>query len=114
MKLTKLLVLGVLLLFGTSANATVPDGIWTLPEPEGLEFTTFTDDGTRYYLYNPQTHMFFASGNGWNTMASLRTFGMEVWLSPATEANAPEGSYRLCDNNVNNSARVTNEGDIYR
>ena len=113
MKLTKLLVLGVLLLFGTSANATVPDGIWTLPEPEGLEFTTFTDDGTRYYLYNPQTHMFFASGNGWNTMASLRTFGMEVWLSPATEANAPEGSYRLCDNNVNNSARVTNEGDIF-
>lgn len=84
-----------------------------MPEPTGLEFTTFTDDGTRYILYNPATKMFFASGNGWNTMASLRTFGMEIWLDAATEEDAPEGSYRLCDNNVNNPARSTGEGDMF-
>ena len=68
MKFKKLLVLSMLSLFGTSAWADVPEGIWTMPEPQGLEFTTFTDDGTHYILYNPATKMFFASGNGWNTM----------------------------------------------
>lgn len=108
MKLSKLLVLSALMATSvSSAKAAVPDGIWTMPEPQGLEFTTFTDDGTRYYLYNPATKMFFASGNGWNTMASLRTFGMEIWVTPSTEADAPEGSYELYDNNVNNPARST-------
>ncbi|MCR4958307.1 MAG: dockerin type I repeat-containing protein [Prevotella sp.] len=97
----------------SSAKAGVPDGVWTMQDPQGLEFTTFTDDGTRYYLYNPTTKMFFSSGNGWNTMASLRTFGMEMWLQEATEADAPEGSYELWDNNVNNSARNTGEHNIF-
>ena len=113
MKFKKLLVLSMLSLFGTSAWADVPDGVWTMPEPQGLEFTTFTDDETRYILYHPATKLFFASGNGWNTMASLRTFGMEIWVSPTTEADGPEGSYRLCDNNVNNPARTTGEGDMF-
>ena len=114
MKFSKLLVLSALWLgIASSAKAEVPEGIWTMPEPTGLEFTTFTDDGTRYILYNPATKMFFASGNGWNTMASLRTFGMEIWLDAATEEDAPEGSYRLCDNNVNNPARSTGEGDMF-
>ncbi|MBR2234770.1 MAG: dockerin type I repeat-containing protein [Prevotella sp.] len=94
--------------------ADIPtDGIWTMQEPEGLEFTTFTDDGTRYYLYNPATKMFFSSGNGWNTQASLRTFGMEIWLQEATEYDAPEGSYELWDNNANNSARYTGENNMF-
>jgi len=114
MKISRLLVLTALWLGMTSsANAANLTGTWTMPEPQGLEFTTFTDDGTRYILYNPATKMFFASGNGWNTMASLRTFGMEVWLSEATETDAPEGSYRFCDNNVNNPARSTGEGDMF-
>ena len=113
MKFAKLLVLSALLLLGSVAKAAVPDGVWTMPEPQGLEFTTFTDDGTHYILYNPAAKMFFASGNGWNTMASLRTFGMEVWLQPASEADAPEGSYNLCDLNVNNPERSTGEGNIF-
>ena len=114
MKFTKLLVLGVLALLGVnSAWAEVPDGVWTIPEPQGLEFTTFTDDGTHYYLYNPSTKMFFASGNGWNTQASLRNFGNEVWLQSATEADAPEGSYELWNNNVNNPARSTGNGNLF-
>ena len=112
MKFKKLLVLSMLSLFGTSAWAAVPDGIWTMPEPQGLEFTTFTDDGTRYILYNPATKMFFASGNGWNTMASLRTFGNEIWLDAATEADAPEGSYELW-NNDRNPARGTGEHNMF-
>ena len=46
-------------------------------------------------------------------MASLRTFGMEIWLDAATETDAPEGTYRLCDNNVKNPSRQTGEGDMF-
>ncbi len=113
MKFKKLLVLSMLSLMGTSAWAAVPEGVWTMPEPQGLEFTTFTDDGERYILYHPATKMFFSSGNGWNTMASLRTFGMELWLQEATESDAPEGSYELWDENVNNPERTTGTGNIF-
>jgi hypothetical protein len=113
MKFKKLLVLSMMSLMGTSAWAAVPEGVWSMPEPQGLEFTTFTDDGTHYILYNPVAKMFFASGNGWNTMTSLRTFGMEVWLESATEEDAPEGSYLLCDLNVNNPERSTGSGNIF-
>ena len=36
MKLTKLLVLMAMVLLGANAKAAVPDGVWTLPEPQGL------------------------------------------------------------------------------
>lgn len=119
MKVSKLLVLSALFAFtANNAKAGVPDGPWVMPEPQGLEFTTFTVDvddpaSHHYYLYNPASKMFFASGNGWNTMASLRTFGMEIWLQSATEENAPEGTYELWDNNVNNPNRTTGEHNIF-
>ena len=84
-----------------------------MPEPIGLEFTEFTTDGERYILYNPDTKLFFASGNGWNTMASLRTFGMEIWVQESAEEDAPEGSYELWGNNVNNPARSTGELNMF-
>ena len=101
MKFSKLLVLSAMWLVGVSANAEVPDGVWTMPEPTGLEFTTFTADGTQYYLYNPGAKMFFASGNSWNTQASVRTFGYPFWLEPTAEEDAPEGSYELWDDFYN-------------
>ena len=113
MKFKKLLVLSMLSLMGTSAWAAVPDGVWSMPEPTGLEFTDFTTDGERYILYNPTAKLFFASGNGWNTMASLRTFGMEIWVQESAEEDAPEGSYELWDNNVNNPARSTGELNMF-
>ena len=116
MKISRLLVLSALWLGLTgTANAGVPDGVWTMPEPTGLTFVDADQfqSGERYILYNPATKMFFASGNGWNTMASLRTFGMEIWLDAATETDAPEGTYRLCDNNVKNPSRQTGEGDMF-
>ena len=115
MKFSKLLVLSALFAFtANSAKAGVPEGIWKMPVPEGLEFTTFTDDETHYYLYNPGANMFFASGNSWNTQACVRTFGNEVWLiSPSGEADAPEGSYELWNNNANNPERQTGNGNIF-
>ena len=99
MKISKLLVLTVLWLTAIGAKAEVPDGVWTIPEPQGLQFTDVSfDDGNRYYLYNPQAKLFFASGNDWNTRASVAAFGYEVWFTTSTEADAPEGSYQFNDN----------------
>jgi hypothetical protein len=97
MKISKLLVLTALWLgAASSVKAEVPEGSWTFPDPSAnLTFTTFTTDGTRYYLYNEAAKMFFASGNSWNTQASLRTFGLPFWTEAPTEEGAPEGTYEL-------------------
>lgn len=106
MKISKLLVLTALWLgMGSSAMAEVPDNVWTMPEPSGLEVVADPSfDGTHYVLYNPAAKMFFASGNDWNTRASVATFGYEVWFtateesgSPAEPRVAPEGSYFFND-----------------
>ena len=115
MKISRLLVLAGLWLGVTgTTNAADLTGSWTMPEPQGLEFTTFTDDGTNYYLYNPAGKMFFSSGNSWNTQASLRTFGYPFWLIYSSEGDAPEGSYELW-NYVNNPDRtdVTGEHNLF-
>ena len=96
MKISRLLVLTALWLGITgSAKAADLTGNWIMPTPTGLEFTTFTDDGEHYYLYNEAAKMFFSSGNSWNTQASVRTFGYPFWLQYSEEADAPEGSYEL-------------------
>ena len=90
----------------SSAKAEVPDNVWTMPTPTGLVYTDATfDDGVRYYLFNPASNLFFASGNDWNTRASVATFGYEMWFtskeesgSPAEPRTAPEGSYFFNDN----------------
>jgi hypothetical protein len=99
MKFSKLLVLSALALMGTNAMAEVPDGIWTIPAPTGLEFTDveFDEGDTHYYLYNPAAKMFFASGNEWSTRASIASFGYEVWFETSSEVDAPEGSYEFWD-----------------
>ena len=99
MKIAKLLVLSALLLVCSIVKAEVPDGVWTIAEPTGLEFTEMPTDGgdTHVYLYNPAAKMFFASGNDWNTRASIAAFGYEVWFVASTEADAPEGSLEFWD-----------------
>lgn len=99
MKIAKLLVLSALLLVCSIVRAEVPDGVWTIAEPTGLEFTEMPTDGgdTHVYLYNPAAKMFFASGNDWNTRASIAGFGYEVWFQTSTEADAPEGSLEFWD-----------------
>lgn len=112
MKFKKLLMLSMMSLMGANAWAAVPEGVWTMPEPQGLEFTTFTTDGEHFILYNPAAKMFFASGNGWNTMASLRTFGNEIWVEGSTESDAPEGSFELY-NDDRNPARGTGVHNMF-
>ncbi len=119
MKISKLLILGAAWLgIASSAKAEVPDGVWSMPDPSAsLEFTTFSADidpetyePIQYYLYNPGAKMFFASGNSWNTQASVRTFGYPFWVQDATEEDAPEGSYELW-NYVNNPDRTDVTGN---
>ncbi len=100
MKISKLLVLTALWLVAGSVKAAVPDGVWTIPEPQGLEFTDVTfDDDAHYYIYQPGSKMFFASGNEWSTRASVASFAYEVWFTSELSGNmAPEGSYFFNDN----------------
>ena len=102
MKISKLLVLTALWLVAGSVKAAVPDGVWSIPEPQGLEFTDVTfDDDAHYYLYQPGSKMFFASGNEWSTRAGIASFAYEVWFTSVIGDNiAPEGSYFFNDNCV--------------
>lgn len=74
MKITKLLVLGALLLTGSEAFAI--DNVWSKPAfpassiPEVTQFTTYQEEA-EVYLYNVKTHLFYTNGNNWATRASL-------------------------------------------
>ena len=81
---------------GANAWAEVPEGIWTIPEPQGLEFMEF-EEGTHAYLYNPGSKMFFYSGYNWNTRACLSGKAFEIWFETSTETGAPEDSYEFWD-----------------
>lgn len=72
MKLTKLLVLGTLLLTCSVAKA-VDANVWQKPTIAAPEVTTFTtyEVGKTVYLYNVASHLFFTNGNTWATRASL-------------------------------------------
>ena len=97
MKLTKLLVLGVLLLVGKNAWAAVDANVWQKPTfpvfPEVTEFATYKTtatlpsavDGGELYLYNVGTHMFWTSGNNWATRASLTSADTQSNGTPSGE-----------------------------
>ena len=74
MKITKLLVLGVLALCGANSAWAVDGNVWTKPAfPSVPEVTTFTtyEAGKEVYLYNVATHLFYTGGTNWGTRASL-------------------------------------------
>ena len=97
MKLTKLLVLGVLLLVGKNAWAAVDANVWQKPTfpvfPEVTEFATYKTtatlpsavDGGELYLYNVGAHMFWTSGNNWATRASLTSADTQSNGTPSGE-----------------------------
>lgn len=78
MKFSKLLVLGALLLIGSSANAELVNGVRQKPVPATIGFTASSDTETFYYLYNTEAKMFFVEGNAWGTQASLGETGLKV------------------------------------
>ena len=97
MKLTKLLVLGALLLVGKNAWAGVDANVWQKPTfpvfPEVTEFATYKTtatlpsavDGGELYLYNVGAHMFWTSGNNWATRASLTSADTQSNGTPSGE-----------------------------
>lgn len=88
MKLTKLLVLGALMLSGTSAWA-VDGNVWVKPAvPDGVAM----EMDVEYYFYNVGSDLFFTQGNAWGTQASAGTDGLKVKIAQ-TEA----GAYTLTD-----------------
>ena len=67
MKITKLLVLGALMLMGSSvAMAEIVDGVRQQPKPKTVGFQAEEE----YYLYNVDATQFFTQGNAWGTQAS--------------------------------------------
>lgn len=79
MKFSKLLVLGALLLIGSSASAELVNGVRQRPVPANMQgFTASPDTETYYYLYNTQAKMFFMEGNAWGTQASVDGKGLKV------------------------------------
>ena len=85
MKLTKLLVLGALLLVGRSAWA-VDANVWTKPASASMEMDV------EYYFYNVGSKMFFTQGNAWGTQASVGEEGLRVKI-----AETSAGVYTLTD-----------------
>lgn len=115
MKLTKLLVLGVLTLMGASSARAVDGNVWVKPElPEPAEFVAFqevteTTDDNAVYLYNVKARLFYTEGNNWATRASVlyaskggqdgatsaeEVKGEKVWFL-RSDKSKPDGVYEL-------------------
>ncbi len=115
MKISRLLVLTALWLGMTSSvKAAELTGVWTVAEPQGLQFTdVMPTSQSEAYLYNPTAKMFFASGNEWNTRAGIAEFGYYVYFTESTEADAPEGSYEFWNLCTNPNRVFTNETNLF-
>lgn len=122
MKFSKLLVLGVLSLFGLSAQATIVDGVRQRPVPaQAQEFQI----NQTFYLYNVKGHRFFLGANDYSTRASIGSNGYRVKF--LSSDNAPEGTLEFTDSvetqktwkstfatSDGNAIWVDNSGETYR
>ena len=98
----------------SSVKAAELTGVWTVAEPQGLQFTdVMPTSQSEAYLYNPTAKMFFASGNEWNTRAGIAEFGYYVYFTASTEADAPEGSYEFWNLCTNPNRVFTNETNLF-
>lgn len=90
MKIAKLLVLGVLFLFGSSTVKAVDANVWQEPAIP-TEFASLVN-GEVYYFYNVGSQLLFTQGNAWGTQASVGKTGLKVKIELQ-----PEGFYTLTD-----------------
>jgi hypothetical protein len=67
MRFAKLLLLGAVLLLGSSAAKAVDENVWA-PPAAPAEYASMVD-GETYYFYNVGSNMFFTQGNAWGTKA---------------------------------------------
>lgn len=89
MKFTKLLVLGAMLLSGSSAWAALVNGERVKPEPTGVTFQTGSTEEI-FYLYNTSAKMFFTEGNTWGTRGCVGPYASAVKMY---FSEGEEGSY---------------------
>lgn len=78
MKLTKLLLMGALLLVVGNASAELVNGVRVKPVPVTQGFAASETVDNYYYLYNTSAKMFFTEGNSWGTQASVGDAGLKV------------------------------------
>ena len=100
MKISKLLVSGVLLLMAGSAMAAVVDGVRQKPVPEKATFQY----GETYFLYNVGSQKYFLGDNDWSTRASVGETGWKVRFSQyvAEEGAVWDGKTVLFEDSVEN------------
>ena len=100
MRISKLLVSGVLLLVAGSTQAAVVDGVRQKPVPEKTAFQY----GEAYYLYNVGSQKYFLGDNDWSTRASVGETGWKVRFSKfvAEEGEAWDGKTVLFEDSVLN------------
>lgn len=100
MRISKLLVSGVLLLVAGSTQAAVVGGVRQKPVPEKTAFQY----GEAYYLYNVGSQKYFLGDNDWKTRASVGETGWKVRFSKfvAEEGEAWDGKTVLFEDSVLN------------
>ena len=100
MRISKLLVSGVLLLVAGSTQAAVVGGVRQKPVPEKTAFQY----GEAYYLYNVGSQKYFLGDNDWSTRASVGETGWKVRFSKfvAEEGEAWDGKTVLFEDSVLN------------
>ena len=99
MKIAKLLVLGALLFFGSSAVKAVDGNVWPKPAIP-TEFTSMAADGI-YYFYNVGSQLLFTQGNAYGTQASVGERGLKIKIE-----DQGAGLYTLSDYGANNSGAI--------
>ena len=100
MRISKLLVSGVLLLVAGSTQAAVVGGVRQKPVPEKAAFQY----GETYYLYNVGSQKYFLGDNDWTTRASVGETGWKVRFSKfvAEEGAEWDGKTVLFEDSVLN------------
>ena len=101
MKISKLFVLGALMLVGSSAMAEIVDGVRQQPKPQTVGFQAEEE----YYLYNVDAAQFFTQGNAWGTQASTSvSSGLKVKFAKYTLDGADWDGKTYLFNDYRNNA----------
>ena len=90
MKISKLLVLGMLTLFGVGQAKAVDGSIWT--KPAVPESGAAMELEVEYYFLNVGSGLFYTQGNAYGTQASAGNEGLKVRVSMDNS-----GDYTLTD-----------------
>ncbi len=101
MKISKLLVSGVLLIASSGVGATVVDGVRQKPVPEKAAFQY----GEVLYLYNVASKQYYCGANDWETRASVSETGWKVKVTKfVTDSTEWDGQTVIVKDSVVNGS----------